>query len=114
MPTTLADLQTKVDGWIRQHDDYWTEFQILARLTEELGEVASALQRQAGLRPRKSTVNLSDEVGDLLFTLAAFANKVDIDLEESVRQTIAKYNARDAAAWQEQKARTANRESSPE
>lgn len=41
----------------------------MARLTEETGEIASALQRQEGLRPRKEQVNLGDEVGDLLFTL---------------------------------------------
>ena len=99
MTITLDDLQQRVDTWIRTHDDYWTEFQILARLTEELGEVASALQRQAGLRPRKSEVDLSSEVGDLLFTLAAFANKLNLDLGQSVEQVFAKYDARDAAAW---------------
>lgn len=113
MPTTLPDLQSRVDTWIRQHDDYWSEFQILARLTEELGEVSSALQRQAGLRPRKSTVDLEDEVGDLLFTLAAFANKMGIDLDASVNRVFAKYDARDAAAWQEKNARAAGAESDP-
>ena len=96
---TLDDLQQRVDTWIRTHDDYWTEFQILARMTEELGEVSGALQRQAGLRPRRSEVDLRSEVGDLLFTLAAFANKLDIDLTQSIDQVFAKYDERDAAAW---------------
>jgi hypothetical protein len=42
---TLAELQTAVDTWIREHGGYWGKFEILARLTEELGEVASSLQR---------------------------------------------------------------------
>ncbi len=93
MTITVHDLQTRVDTWIRTHDDYWTEFQILARLTEELGEVSGALQRQSGLRPRKVEVDLQGEVGDLLFTLAAFANKLDIDLTQSIEQVFAKYRS---------------------
>jgi hypothetical protein len=36
----LSDLQITVDQWIRRNDDYWDQFQILARLTEEVGEIA--------------------------------------------------------------------------
>ena len=96
----LGELQTTVDQWIRANDDYWDQFQILARLTEELGEVAAALQRREGLRPRKVEVDLEGEVGDLLFTLAAFANVTGIDLDRSITRTIEKYNVRDAKDWQ--------------
>jgi NTP pyrophosphatase (non-canonical NTP hydrolase) len=95
----LRELQTLVDGWIREHGGYWDKFQILARLTEELGETASALQRQEGLRPRKVDTDLAGELGDLLFTLAAFANVTGIDLDESVRKVLTKYQIRDSAAW---------------
>lgn len=108
--TTLDELQEQVDTWSRTHDDYWSEFQILARMAEELGEVSGALQRQAGLRPRKSTVDLSDEVGDLLFTLAAFANKTGINLTESIAGVFEKYNQRDAAAWKAHNAPDKNEE----
>jgi NTP pyrophosphatase (non-canonical NTP hydrolase) len=40
---TLAELQATVDEWILRNGGYWDKFQILARLTEELGETASAL-----------------------------------------------------------------------
>lgn len=100
---TLCELQTKVDEWIRQNGGYWDKFQILARLTEELGEVASALQRQEGLRPRKIETNLAGEVGDLLFTLAAFANAANIDLEKCIGEVIEKYNERDSTHWQKKK-----------
>jgi hypothetical protein len=55
---TLAELQATVDEWIRRNGGYWDKFQILARLTEELGKTASALQRQEGLRPRKVEADL--------------------------------------------------------
>ena len=96
----LGELQTTIDRWIRANDDYWDQFQILARLTEELGEVAAALQRREGLRPRKVEVDLEGEVGDLLFTLAAFANVTGIDLDRSIAKTIEKYDVRDAKDWQ--------------
>lgn len=95
----LAQAQTQVDAWIREHGGYWDKFQILARLSEELGEIASALQRLEGLRPRKGEVDLPGEVGDLLFTLAAFANVNGLDLEICLRQAFEKYDIRDSAAW---------------
>jgi NTP pyrophosphatase (non-canonical NTP hydrolase) len=95
----LKETQREVDQWIRQIGGYWDKFQILAQLTEELGEVAAALQREEGLRPRKAKVSVKEEVGDLLFTLAAFANVMEIDLEESFKRTLEKYKIRDAKAW---------------
>ncbi len=95
----LSTLQQRVDTWIREHGGYWDRFQILARLTEELGEVAAALQRQQGLRPRPVEADLEDELGDLLFTLAVLANASDIDLESAVARVLDKYQQRDAAAW---------------
>jgi NTP pyrophosphatase (non-canonical NTP hydrolase) len=98
---TLDAAQHTVDAWIRAHGGYWDRFQILARLTEELGEVAAALQRQAGLRPRPTETDLADEVGDLLFTLIAFANANEMRLETCLAQVLAKYQLRDGQAWQD-------------
>jgi NTP pyrophosphatase (non-canonical NTP hydrolase) len=98
-PPTLTAAQQTVDAWIQAHGGYWDRFQILARLTEELGEVAAALQRQAGLRPRQTAVDLASEVGDLLFTLIAFANVNDLRLEDCLAQVLRKYQLRDSEAW---------------
>ena len=98
----LEHVQQSVDVWIRQHGGYWDKFQILARLSEELGEVAAALQRIEGLRPRKGEVDLGSEVGDLLFTLAAFANVNGLKLDECLRQVFDKYNIRDSEDWKAQ------------
>ena len=98
---TTAELQSEVDKWIGNNGGYWEPFQILARLTEELGEVASALQRSHGLRPHETDVDLAGEVGDLLFTVAAFANVNRIDLAAALRTTLTKYDERDSKAWQQ-------------
>jgi NTP pyrophosphatase (non-canonical NTP hydrolase) len=98
---TLDELQEAVDGWIRRTGGgYWGKFEILARLSEELGEVAAALQRSEGLRPRKVDVDLPGEIGDLLFTLAAFANVNKTRLDDAVAKTMRKYDDRDRDAWQ--------------
>lgn len=99
----LSELQNEVDEWLREIGGYWDRFQILARLTEELGEVSAALQRQEGLRPRRVETDLEGEVGDLLFTVAAFANVMNLDLQQSFRRTMQKYRARDGQAWQDNK-----------
>ena len=96
----LAELQRKVDVSIRSFGGYWGEFELLARLTEELGEVARDLQRQRGMRPRPQPSNLFEEVGDLLFTLAAFANLEKIDLARAVERVIEKYRERDLKDWE--------------
>ena len=100
---TLDNLQRDVDRWIQEHGGYWEKFQIMARLTEETGEIASALQRQEGLRPRKASVDLGGEVGDLLFTLAAFANVNELNLARCLDQVMDKYQIRDSQAWKEEK-----------
>ena len=97
---SLADLQDRVDEQIQAFGGYWDPFQILARLTEELGEVAAALQRSKGLRPHKTSVDLEAEVGDLLFTVMAFANVHQINLQAVLQRAMAKYEARDKQAWQ--------------
>jgi len=97
----LHDLQNQIDIWIKEHGGYWSEFQILARLTEELGEVASELQREHGLRPKIQKTDVPGEVGDLLFTLIAFCNKKGISLDSELKRVLQKYKIRDAKAWKE-------------
>ena len=52
----LNQLQTEVDRWIVDSGGYWNKFQILAHLTEELGEVSAALQTEAASRAAIDTV----------------------------------------------------------
>ncbi len=101
-PCGLDDLQQVLDTWIQAHGGYWERFQILARLTEDLGEVAAALQRLEGLRPHPSEADLAGEVGDLLFTLIAFANVSGLRLETCLMRVLDKYKIRDSQAWRQQ------------
>lgn len=95
----IAEAQAMTDRWIREHGGYWDDFVLLARLTEELGEIAADLQRDRKYRPRRVRTDLGQEVGDLFFTLCAFANKSGIDIGEKFEEVIRKYDARDSAAW---------------
>ena len=97
----FTEAQKKIDTWIKDHGGYWTEFQILARLTEELGEISSELQREHGLRPNQKQTDVPAEVGDLLFTLIAFCNKKEIDLESELHRVLKKYDVRDSNNWKE-------------
>jgi NTP pyrophosphatase (non-canonical NTP hydrolase) len=100
----LDEMQVIVDKWIKDTGGYWDKFQILTQLTEELGEVARALQREAGLRPRKSESDLESEVGDLLFTLAVFANASGLKLDRCINRTMLKYKERDEEDWKNKEA----------
>jgi NTP pyrophosphatase (non-canonical NTP hydrolase) len=101
----LAELQKEVDEFINEIGGYWDDSVILARLIEELGEVASSLQRLKGFRPisEDSELDLESEleleIGDLLFVLISLANKRKIDLEEVLIKVIEKYRQRDLKKW---------------
>lgn len=96
----LVEAQNVVDAWIKAHGDYWNEFVILARLIEELGEISKALQILRNYRSKwnidPKETDLEGELGDLFFTLCAFANKSGINLEKAFNIAIKKYNLRDS------------------
>jgi NTP pyrophosphatase (non-canonical NTP hydrolase) len=92
-------LQEIVDKWIQGHGRYWNKFEILARLTEDLGEIASTLQHAEGLRTGRDKLNVADEIGDLLFTLAAFANVNGLRLGDCVNGVLEKYQTSESTEW---------------
>jgi NTP pyrophosphatase (non-canonical NTP hydrolase) len=97
----LAELQRKVDVSIRSFGGYWVSFELLARLTEELVESRPRPATSAGDAGRGPSPRiLFEEVGDLLFTLAAFANLEKIDLDRAVERVIEKYRERDLKDWE--------------
>jgi NTP pyrophosphatase (non-canonical NTP hydrolase) len=95
----LDALQEIVDQWIQGHGRYWNKFEMLARLTEDLGQVATTLQHAEGLRTGEDQSNLAEEIGDLLFTLAAFANVNGLRLGDCVDGVLEKYQTKDSAEW---------------
>ncbi len=96
---TIAEAQRAVDEWIRAHGGYWEPLATLARLTEEVGEVAREFNHRYGPKRKKATEAeraLADEMGDLLYIVIATANTVGVDLDAALRASLAKYTERDA------------------
>jgi NTP pyrophosphatase (non-canonical NTP hydrolase) len=95
----LKTLQSEADALIRRFDDgYWPPLANLARLAEEVGELARALSQESGFKRRKAgeaAPDLALEMGDVLFTLAVLANQSGVDLGESAQAVLAKYRMRD-------------------
>ena len=80
---------------------YWEPLAQLARLTEEVGEVAREMNHHYGPKRKKPTEAdraLADELGDLLYIVIATANTVGVDLDTALRASLAKYTARDGTA----------------
>jgi len=100
---TIKDSQRLVDRWINQYQEgYWPVHAQLARLVEEVGELAREINHRFGPKPKKSTeqpADLGGELGNVLFTILALANSLDEDLFDRLGQVLAKYNKRDAKSW---------------
>ncbi len=100
---TLNDMQAIVDDWIGQWEEgYWPPLSNLARLTEEVGELGRVLNHVYGEKKKKEDEALGDiemELGDILFVAVAIANSLDIDLEQSFRRVMEKYDMRDRDRW---------------
>ncbi len=100
---TMQQLQEDVDVYIRQFKEgYFEPFVMLARLTEETGELAREITHHYG--PKKKKADEADssiemELGDLLFILACFANSMNLDLAEAHRKVMHKFHTRDANRW---------------
>jgi NTP pyrophosphatase (non-canonical NTP hydrolase) len=104
---TLAEAQRAVDAWIGQFEEgYWPPLANLARLVEEVGELARELNHRYGHKPKKPeepTQDLALDLGDILFVLIALANEQKIDLEEAFGRVLEKYRVRDSGRWRERR-----------
>ncbi|NIP79617.1 MAG: nucleotide pyrophosphohydrolase [Gemmatimonadetes bacterium] len=100
---TLREAQEAVDAWISRFEEgYWPPLANLARLTEEVGELARELNHRYGAKPKKPgepDVDLGLEMADVLFVLLALANEQGIDLEDALERVLEKYEVRDAGRW---------------
>ena len=96
---TLRELQSEVDDWIQEvGGGYWSPHENLARISEEVGELARLINHVYGPKPKKSTEaaqELGEELADILFAVICLANSEQIDLEESFAGVLAKVWHRD-------------------
>ena len=99
----LKDAQAQVDAWISQFEEgYWPPLSNLARLTEEVGELAREMNHRFGHKPKKADEPAQDlalELADVLFVLLVIANEQGIDLEQALEKVLEKYRSRDAERW---------------
>ncbi len=99
---SLAEAQGQVDAYIQTHGGYWEPLWNLLRLVEEVGEVSREFNHLYGAKRKKSSEGekrLQDEFGDLLFTVLATANVLNINLSLALTEVIAKYETRDKGRW---------------
>ncbi|HLS36360.1 MAG TPA: nucleotide pyrophosphohydrolase [Bacillota bacterium] len=100
---TTKEIQERVDQYISQFEEgYFSPLSLLARLTEEVGELAREVSHKYGDKPKKATEedsSMSEEIGDIIFVLACYANSLDIDLTDAFIQSIEKIETRDKERW---------------
>lgn len=99
----LSELQREVDAYISQFKEgYFSPLALLARMSEEVGELAREVNHQFGEKPKKPTEadnSIELELGDILFITICFANSLGIDLTEAHNKVMNKFNTRDAERW---------------
>ncbi|BCA85511.1 hypothetical protein EsVE80_10340 [Enterococcus saigonensis] len=96
---TLYQMQHEVDDYIAQFKvGYFSPLAQLARMTEEVGELAREVNHYYGEKQKKANEapnTVAEELGDVFFALLLMANSLEIDLTEVFDQNMAKFNQRD-------------------
>ena len=96
---TLKEFQSDVDAWIQAvGGGYWSPHANLARIAEEVGELARLINHLYGPKPKKASEasqELGEELADIIYAIICMANSEGIDLEISLSQVIAKVWRRD-------------------
>ncbi len=97
---TINEAQQTVDRWINTTGiRYFNELTNTAILMEEVGEVARIMARKYGEQSFKKSdesVNLADEMADVMFVLICLANQTGINLTEALEKNLEKKSIRDA------------------
>jgi NTP pyrophosphatase (non-canonical NTP hydrolase) len=99
----LREAQQRVDQWISQYKEgYFPPLTNLARLTEEVGELAREINHRFGEKTKKKDEpegDLALELADIVFVLICLANSQHIDLDDAFDKMMAKVTTRDADRW---------------
>jgi NTP pyrophosphatase (non-canonical NTP hydrolase) len=100
---SLSDQQRRVDAWISQYEEgYFHPLTNLARLAEEVGELAREINHRFGQKtkkPEEPEGDLGMELADILFVLVCIANREGIDLDQAFDRMMAKVEHRDRGRW---------------
>ena len=100
---SLHESQQRVDAWVSRFEEgYFHPLTNLARLTEEVGELARELNHRFGQKTKKreeAEGDLAMELADILFVLICIANREGIDLQQAFDRMLDKVERRDARRW---------------
>lgn len=101
MPLTAC--QHRVDRWVGQFEEgYFDPLTNMARLAEEVGELAREVNHRFGQKtkkPEEADGDLGMEMADILFVLCCMANREGIDLQAAFDRMMTKVEQRDADRW---------------
>jgi len=100
----LKNCQDDVHSWVTQFKiPYWEPLAIMARLTEETGELAREVNHRFGPKKKKSVEEkkeLGDEMADIIFTLSCLANSQGINLDDHWKNVMDKCYGRDGDRYE--------------
>jgi NTP pyrophosphatase (non-canonical NTP hydrolase) len=87
----IKEAQKETEKLILHYGDYWEPLSMLARITEEVGELARALNIKYGGKKSKfkgDGKEVEKELADVLFTILAIANSEKIDLDKEFLEKV--------------------------
>ena len=100
---SLTDCQGRVDAWISRFEEgYFHPLTNMARLTEEVGELAREVNHRFGQKTKKKEepdADLGMEMADILVVLICMANREKIDLQDAFDRMMEKVDRRDTSRW---------------
>jgi NTP pyrophosphatase (non-canonical NTP hydrolase) len=96
-PLTVSGAQGAVDASIQALGGYWPPLANLARLFEECGELARAVNQTHGPKPVKldeAAASLEEELGDVLYITLVLANNLGLDAGQALAGALARATKR--------------------
>lgn len=100
---SFREAQNTVARWVDQYrEGYFPPLANLARLTEEVGELAREINHHFGEKRRKPDEppgSIGMELADILFVVICLANSQKIDLDRAFAAMMEKLSTRDALRW---------------
>jgi NTP pyrophosphatase (non-canonical NTP hydrolase) len=90
--------QREVAHWVAEHGGFFPPLANLARLAEEVGELARCLNAEHGpKRPKlgEALPEVAEELGDIVFVVAVLAEQLGVSLGASAEASLAKARRRD-------------------
>ena len=91
--------QRRIHKWVSKRTPaYFTPHQILARLTSEVGELATEINHKYGPLKKKNgdkKSSILEEGGDIIFTIMCLFNREKLSVHDSLTMALAKCHGRD-------------------